>query len=438
MVRAIDLDPRPDIVEVALAAEPARTEYIGGKTTAVWAYRDLASGGAATVPGPMIEAKVGDRLMVHFENRLEDGTTIHFHGPRVPNEMDGAPMGESLVLPGGRFVYEFQLLDAGTFWYHPHWETDLQIEKGLYGQLVVHGERIPETPERFFMLDDVDLRADGTLIEEPSELDRLLGRHGELLLVNGRPNAGLGVTSGSRERWHLTNASNGRYFDLELPGYAFTVIGTDGGLLEQAYETATLRIAPGKRYDTVMTLTGPIGTELGLVTRPVERGIDAADRETRTVLTLRFDGASDPPESKLALPVGHIDRIRVDETTAVERFELGVDSKPFVGDEPKYSINDQHFPFADMVPGRVGAVMIWELVNRTPSREPFHLHGTFMQALSVDGTPVDQLAAEDVVDVPGGSILRVAVRYERHGKWMFHSNIPEHAEAGMMRMLHLE
>jgi FtsP/CotA-like multicopper oxidase with cupredoxin domain len=437
MVPALDLDPAPNVVEVSLVAEPAIVEYVDGKATAVWAYRDATSGSPATVPGPLIEASIGDRLVVHFENRLDDGTTVHFHGPRIPNEMDGAPMGESLVLPGESFVYEFQLLDAGTFWYHPHWRTDIQIERGLYGQVVVHGERMPDTTERFFMLDDVDLHTDGALDEAPTDTDRLLGRHGAIVLVNGRSSPIIEVSSGARERWHFTNASNGRYFELQLPGHSFTVIGTDGGLIERAYDVETLRIAPGKRYDIVVTLVGGSGQELAVSTLPVARGM-AYDDKIHSVLRLRFgeQTADDAPLDE-RLPVSDLERIPVDELTPVQRFELELDADPFVGDEPRFSIDDQYFPFADDVPGEVGSVTVWELVNLTPSPEPFHLHGTFMQALALDDVPIDRLAAEDVVDVPAGSTLRVAVRYERPGHWMFHSNIPEHAEAGMMRVLNL-
>jgi FtsP/CotA-like multicopper oxidase with cupredoxin domain len=439
MVRAVDIDPDPHVIEVSLVAEPATIEYLDGTKTAVWAYRDAASNDAATVPGPFIEAEVGDRLIVHFENRLDDGTTIHFHGPRLPNEMDGAPMGESLIVPGGTFVYELDLLDPGTFWYHPHWHSDIQIERGLYGQLVVHDERIPDMRERFFMLDDLDLGPHGELLEELTPVDRLLGRHGEILVVNGRATPTISVANGSRERWHFTNASNGRYFDLQLPGHVFTVIGTDGGLIERAYETATLRIAPGKRYDLLVTPTGALDDEIALLTRPVDRGLQGGGAETRTVLTLRFDDDTTPsPPTGDGLPLGHLVPIPVDDSTPVQRFELGVDLDPFVGDDPVFSINEQAFPFADHVLGRVGAVVLWEIVNLPGSREPFHLHGTFMQALALDGVAVDGLAFEDVVDVPAGSTLRVAVRYERPGHWMFHSSIPEHAEAGMMRVLVLD
>jgi FtsP/CotA-like multicopper oxidase with cupredoxin domain len=437
MVRAVDLNPAPNVVEVSLVAERALVQYANGKNTAVWAYRDAASSRPATVPGPLIEASIGDRLVVHFENRLDDATTVHFHGPRVPNEMDGAPMGESLVLPRGRFVYEFQVVDAGTFWYHPHWRTDIQIERGLYGQLVVHGERIPNTPERFFMLDDVDLHTDGTLDEALTDTDRLLGRHGEIILVNGRTSPAIEVSPGARERWHFTNASNGRYFELELPGHRFTVVGTDGGVIERAYDVETLRIAPGKRYDVFVKLIGDSGDEFTLNTLPVARGT-AYDDRVRSVLTLRFgaQSAAQAPSDE-RLPGHDLEPIPVDELTPVERFELELESDPFVGEEPRFSINDQYFPFADDVPGEIGAVRVWELANLTPSPEPFHLHGTFMQALSLDDVPIDRLAAEDVIDVPAGSTMRVAVHYEQPGHWMFHSNIPEHAEAGMMRVLRL-
>jgi FtsP/CotA-like multicopper oxidase with cupredoxin domain len=134
------------------------------------------------------------------------------------------------------------------------------------------------------------------------------------------------VSSGARERWHFTNASNGRYFELQLPGHSFTVIGTDGGLIERVYDVETLRIAPGKRYDIVVTLVGASGQELALGTLPVARGM-AYDDKIHSVLTLRFgeQTADDAPLDE-RLPVSDLERIPVDELTPVQRFELELDA----------------------------------------------------------------------------------------------------------------
>jgi FtsP/CotA-like multicopper oxidase with cupredoxin domain len=140
LVRAIDINPDPAIVEIDLVAIESTATFIDGVETPVLAYRDASTDGSVgVVPGPMIETRRGDRLIVHFRNELaEDSTTIHWHGLRLPIEMDGDPTVNGAVPPGGSFDYDFQLLDAGLFWYHPHVETDEQIELGLQGILLVH------------------------------------------------------------------------------------------------------------------------------------------------------------------------------------------------------------------------------------------------------------------------------------------------------------
>src|SRR5262245_3627871 len=158
----VDVNPDPGIVEVRLVAEPATAELLPGTRADVWAFRDAA--GAASIPGPLLEANAGDRVIVHFENRLPDATTIHWHGLRVPNAADGTPVSQRMVDPGGTYDYEFTASDAGLYWYHPHMEADVQIERGLYAPILIRGGVEPDVAaDRVFVLDDVKLEATGKL-----------------------------------------------------------------------------------------------------------------------------------------------------------------------------------------------------------------------------------------------------------------------------------
>jgi len=116
-----DLNPDPNILEIELEAKITDIEIIEGTTTPVWTY-------GGTLPGPLIKAKVGDTVIIHLKNSLPDSTTIHWHGLRVPNQMDGVPgVTQPPVEPGGEFRYEFTVNDAGTYWYHPHVNSAAQI-----------------------------------------------------------------------------------------------------------------------------------------------------------------------------------------------------------------------------------------------------------------------------------------------------------------------
>lgn len=134
-----------------LNASRAQFPLVGeeGPATAVWAYN-------GQVPGPLIRARQGDRLRVEVENRLDEPTTVHWHGLRIPVTMDGVPwLSQPPIAPGETFTYEFDLKDAGTFWYHPHINGSEQLGRGLKGVLIVDELEPPAVDrEVFWVLDD--------------------------------------------------------------------------------------------------------------------------------------------------------------------------------------------------------------------------------------------------------------------------------------------
>ena len=145
------------VVPVELEAREIDWEFSPGTTTRAWGYN-------GRIPGPVIEARVGDVLEVRFTNRLPQPTNIHWHGLRVPAAMDGTEMVQRSVASGETFVYRFRLPDAGTFWYHPHSNETVQLEMGLYGALIVRAEGEPQLDaERVLVLDDVRLDKSGQI-----------------------------------------------------------------------------------------------------------------------------------------------------------------------------------------------------------------------------------------------------------------------------------
>src|SRR4249920_1931150 len=131
LAEAPDLNPDPGIVEVNIEARVAPVELAPGRRVEAWTY----NGG---IPGPLVRVRVGDRLIVHFSNHLPQETTIHWHGLRLPIQMDGVPeVSQPPVPTGGTFTYDFVVLDAGLFWYHPHVMSAAQVGFGPYGALLV-------------------------------------------------------------------------------------------------------------------------------------------------------------------------------------------------------------------------------------------------------------------------------------------------------------
>jgi len=243
--RAMDKNADPAIVEIDLVARETEVEYLPGKRAKVWAY-------GGTVPGPTIEAEVGNQVIVHFKNQLPEPTTIHWHGLRVPNAMDGAPTLEATVPAGGAFDYRFTVPDAGLFWFHPHMRSEVQVEKGLYGAFLVRdpaGPTLPPMTEDVVVLDDVLLDpSSGALQDGTNARIEHLGREGNLALVHGqRSNLGISVRAGELRRFRIVNAANGRYFKLALDGGTMTRLGGDGGYLEAPAVVSDLLLVPGER-----------------------------------------------------------------------------------------------------------------------------------------------------------------------------------------------
>ncbi len=427
-----DTNPDPDIVEVELVAGLGTMEYLPGKPAEIWAYRDGAmSGSKASVPGPMLDVLQGNRVIVHFRNELPEETTVHWHGIRVPNLSDGTSASQVPVPPGGTYDYEFVAADAGLYWYHPHMHGDVQVEKGLYAPARVRGDTTPAVVnDRVFVLDDVKLEASGELSDTTDALDLMLGRQGNVLLVNGRAGGKLPVTRGTRERWRFVNSANGRYFNLSLPGFEFLVIGWDGGLLPEPYTTATLLIAPGERYDVLVDFVGAEGQTVPLETLHHDRGHNVPDPGPQTLLDLEFAEASSARPAALPDSWGTIAPLPVTNETASRLFVLSEEEEGLP--EPRFFINGERFPDITPVLATADQLEIWEVRNDAEMDHPFHLHGMFFQVLDIGGVPAPHLGWKDTVNVPRQQTLRFAVRYDAPGRWMYHCHILEHAERGMM------
>lgn len=433
----VDTNPDPEVFEVQLIAAVGEQRYLADGAATVWGYRDgAAKKSRVSVPGPMLEVEQGQRVIVHFTNQLPESTTIHWHGLPVPNASDGTPSVQVEIEPDASFDYELVANTPGTFWYHPHLRSDMQIERGLYAPVVVRGDVTPEVDDdRTIVLDDVKLNADGTLSETTTQLDVMLGRQGNVVLANGMRNARMVVKHGARERWRFINAANGRYFNLHLPGHRFTVIGWDGGLLSEPYTTDTLLIVPGERYELLVEFPDREGSELKLETDYYDRGHDIPNVGPQRVLDLEVVGSASKPA---ALPEQWGDSVDLTPPPAAVERELELsEATPEDQEFAVFRINGKQFPEVPQLEAQVGDVEIWRVYNDSEMDHPLHLHGAFFRVLDLDGMEPDHLGWKDTINVPRRQTLRFAVRYSEPGTWMYHCHILEHAERGMMGELKL-
>ncbi len=430
-----DLSADPRVLEVSLEARLGEVEILPGVKTTLWTY----NGG---VPGPLLRGQVGDRLIVHFKNSLPEPTSIHWHGLRIPNEMDGVPDEPyPPVAPGGSFDYDFVLPDAGTYWYHPHYSSAAQLGYGLYGPLIVDDPSEPAGlgDEVVLVLSDIGIEDGGRLApaDGGGDFGTLFGREGNAMLVNGKLLPALNVRRGVRQRWRLINAAKARYFQLELAGTPLVRIGGDGGLLEAPEQLTRLLLTPAQRADVVVAPAPAEGEdELALKFVPYDRGTGTAfNRPVEDLLRLRFSDEPSSPSPALP-PLGRdlptldaagatpVDISLTVGTDAIGNLEMGINGVPSRNAEP--------------VMASLGQRQIWKIENTFEFDHPFHLHGYFFQVVDVDGQAPGRREWHDTVNVPVNGSLRFVVDFDsRPGMWMFHCHILDHADAGMMGMVHV-
>ena len=172
--------------------------------TPIWGYD-------GTVPGPLLRVKRGAEIKVRLTNGLAEPTSVHWHGVRIANAMDGvAPLTQKPVEPGQSFDYRFKLPDAGTFWYHPHVNAARQLDRGLYGLLIVdEPEPVAVDRDVALVLDDWRLSARGAQIEENGTAH---------FTVNGTPAFDVAVKTNERLRLRLINATGARMMAIRIDG----------------------------------------------------------------------------------------------------------------------------------------------------------------------------------------------------------------------------
>jgi multicopper oxidase len=460
-------------VTARLVAQPTTLDLCG-PTVRSWAYGD-------TVPGPLLRATAGDLLKVAVTNGLPAPTTVHWHGIALRNDMDGAPgVTQDPIAPGGRFDYAFTVPDPGTYFFHPH--VGLQLDRGLYGVLVVDDPHEPGDydSEWVVVLDDwVDgtgrtpddvLRqltdgrggsaatsgmghagsdSNGT---EPDDAmsgmgmsgsggmsgmghmggegmtSPLLGGAGDIAyphyLINGRVPAAPATfrgRAGQRVRIRLVNAGSDTAFRVALRGHRLRVTHADGWPVV-ASDTDAVLVGMGERYDVEVTL----GDGVFALAATAEGKVGAARALVRT-------GAGSTPT--LDARPGELGRQVLLGTDLRAAHSARLPTRPvdrthdlrLAGSMSSYrwTINGRSFPDTEPLPVTQGERVRLRFTNHSMMFHPMHVHGhTF--GLSGGG------ARKDTVIVRPMSTVTVDLDATNPGQWMTHCHNVYHAERGMM------
>ncbi len=404
-----------------LRAAPTSVQQFDGRMLAVWAYNDQ-------VPGPILRARLGEEVVVHLDNELPQPTTIHWHGVRVPNAMDGVPgVTQEPIPPGGSFTYRFVPKDAGTFWFHPHVRGAEQVERGLYGVLVVDDAQPPPySRDEVWVLDDWRLGSDGEI--DPRFVTRRDlahdGRWGQIVTVNGDARQLMVVRPGERIRLRLVNTSNGRVYLPDFGTLAPQVIAVDGMYTRRPLALEGFDLAPGNRLDLDLTIPRDAGG----------RTLEVIDRFTRrpfTLARLRVEGEgvetptfAAPSNPRVPTWAGASEQ-PVDVTyvlNAQRGGEHGIE----------WTINGRPWGENEVTRLTPGQWVRVRFQNDSARLHPMHIHGQFFKVVAHGGQPVDDPFFRDTVLLRRGETIDVGMVPIDWGRWMMHCHILEHAEAGMM------
>jgi FtsP/CotA-like multicopper oxidase with cupredoxin domain len=427
-----------------LRAAPASQALAGpgNPATAVWAYD-------GTVPGPELRYRQGERLRIEVENALDAETTVHWHGIRLPNAMDGVPYltQPPIAAHGGRFLYEFDLPDAGTYWYHPHLGSPEQVGRGLYGPLIVE-ERDPPAVDRdvVWILSDFRLDREARISGDfRSFMDSShAGRIGNTVTVNGAVRESFSVRAGERIRLRLINSSNARIYGLGFEGHEPWVIAFDGQPIEpHRLENGRIVLGPAQRADLVIDCGGAPGSRHRIVDNFYARGayrlLDVVYSSDAAIRAAPRDVPRLPPNPWLVPDLARAERHRIVFAGGMmgampnQREHRGlfwtVNGRPAADDA------HQHAPLLTLARGRS---YVLELVNDTAWHHPIHLHGHVFKILSRGGKPGTRGESGDTVLINPRSRAEIAFVADNPGDWMLHCHILEHLASGMMATLRVE
>jgi FtsP/CotA-like multicopper oxidase with cupredoxin domain len=456
-----------------LSAAPGQAFLLGKDrpATPVWAYD-------GQVPGPVLRLPQGKPIRIAFENRLEEGTTIHWHGIRLPIGMDGVPgISQPPIKPGETFIYEFTPPDAGTFWYHPHVDSLRQIGRGLSGALIIE-EREPPIVDRdlLWMLADWRMTDDGQVAAgfgNPMEA-MMSGRIGNTVTLNGRVSAGEPVRAGERIRLRLVNSALARIMTLRFEGHRPVIVAIDGQPCDPHEPMdGRLLLGPAMRVDVVIDMQGEPGRRCRVVD-------DFYDELTYALTELAYD--AEPPFRAQPLDAPHAlppNPLPEPDLTAAERHELvlqggmmGGGAMAGLGGMPDggmmgggmmgggmmgggngmgmagmgsagWAINgsamtgDGQAGMPPLLTLKLGRSYVLTLRNQTAWWHPMHLHGHSFRVLSRNGAPVPHREWGDTVLVSPREAVEVAFVADNPGDWMLHCHVIDHQMAGLMTILRI-
>ncbi|CTQ53021.1 Multicopper oxidase mco [Roseibium album] len=425
------------VFELEAAKGQARLYGDQGALSDLWLYN-------GQVPGPEIRVKQGERVKVRFTNKLDEATSVHWHGIRIDNAMDGvAGLTQPPVEPGQTFDYDFIAPDAGTFWYHAHNMSWNQVPRGLSGPLIVEEDEhffAPET-DIILALNDWRLDEDGAL--ETANFGAMMdfshaGRLGNWLTINGQSMPDIPLQNGRWHRLRLINTSASRILDIAPSRFGAKLIGLDAQCFGEARDVdGTIQLSPAQRIDLVMrpeqTGTIPFETMTGQpfvfanfqVTEasnpdaplkiPSPNQLPEPDLKSARTLPLVMEGGAMGGMRSLMKDGKALDMRQMMETGVFWAFN-GVAG---MEDTPMFS-------------AKGGETIVLETRNDTAFAHAMHIHGHHFRVFERNGEKLKHPDWRDTFTTVPRETVKIAFVADNPGKWLIHCHMLGHAASGMM------
>ena len=395
------------------------------------------------VPGPTLRFTQGQIARVRFRNELDVPSTIHWHGIRLENAMDGVPgLTQVAVPPGGSFDYEFTPPDAGTFWYHAHVDSWNQVARGLFGALIIDEATPAFAPQDDHVLVLTDWLLTDEGVFDAESLGNVFewsggGRIGKFLTVNGVEAPDIAVATGAAQRLRLINTSTARILKLKLTGVEAKIIARDGQPLAAPQDLrGALKLGPAQRVDLMAEFTPDSGAELKEVSW---QDIVLAH------FTPSLTGSPRPAPALAAadLPVPDLTKVQwfplLMTGGNLGSLEKGAKVATMAGDMAMHSDEPVLWAFNNV--SRMGDEPMFQVAsgetvglrmeNTTFVDHAIHIHGHDFRKVPKDDADTPDDTWLDTILIGSKEVLQVAFVAGKPGKWMIHCHMLEHSAAGM-------
>ena len=407
-----------------LEAGKGKWEFLEGKETETYGYN-------GAILGPVLSLNSGEKTKINIKNNLTEETTVHWHGAIVSQNVDGVHNAD--ILPNKIKSVEFTLNQpSSTLWFHPHpmHKTAGQVYKGLAGLIFLEDKDsknldIPKTygfNDFPLVIQDKKLSEDGQLQYSTTHMEKIHGKSGGYLMINGVISPYLNIPQGMT-RLRIVNGSNATNFDIDLNGKEFYQIASDGGFLNSPIKLEKLTLVPGERAEIVVDSKNFKDKEYLYINNT--RALEFRKTEEKSL--------SNIPKELVKVPEikDNIDKLNV------RNFVLKTTSKSNTINNEEYDMEKMNFDV------KKGEKEIWSITNSNGMMDmphPFHVHGAQFRVLERDGKkpPLNEQGFKDTINIRAGENVKILIEYKTDGITVYHCHILEHEEMGMMGQFYIE